>query len=82
MILVDVYVPSLDEVYDFRLDDTAKVISIIHEVSDMLSVKYKCSFNKKRDEFMLCSMDDGRILYHETTLWENNIKNGSRLMLV
>lgn len=82
MILVDIYIPSLGETYDFRLDETAKVMSIVREISEMLCTKNKSVLNKSADELMLCSMDSGQILGGDTTLWENNIINGSKLLMV
>lgn len=82
MILVDIYIPSLGETYDFRLDETARVTNIVREVSEMLCIKNKSVLNKSADELMLCSMDSEKILPGDSTLWENNIKNGSKLLMV
>ncbi len=40
MILVDVYIPSLDETLDFRIDETAKVTNVVQEISEMMCKKY------------------------------------------
>lgn len=82
MILVDIYIPSLGETYDFRVDETARVVSVVQEISEMLTIRYKSKLNKSPEEFMLCSIDNGQILYNDSTLWENNIKNGGRLLMV
>ncbi len=82
MIMVDVYVASLDESFDFRVDDTVKIIDVVREISEMLCSKYKTELNKKIEDFMLCSYVDKKMLDINTTLWENSIRNGSRLLLV
>lgn len=82
MILVDIYIPSLGDTFDFRIDETAKLTNVVQEISEMLTIKYKSSLNKKPEEFMLCSIADCRILNNDTTLWENNITNGSKLLMV
>lgn len=82
MIMVDVYVASLDESFDFRVDDTVKIIDVVREISEMLCSKYKTELNKKIEDFMLCSSVDKKMLDINTTLWENDIQNGSRLLLV
>lgn len=82
MILVDVYIPSLDEVFDFRIDETAKVINVVQEISEMMCKKYKTELNQHSDEFFLCSAEQGVILKGDTTLEENGIINGSRLFIV
>ena len=82
MILVDIYVASLGESFDFRVDETAKIVNVVSEISEMICVKYKTKLNAKPEDFMLCSYEDKKILDGETTLWKNSIRNGSKLMLV
>ena len=36
MILVDVYVPSMDRVYNFNLDEDSSIQVIIDEISDLI----------------------------------------------
>ena len=82
MILVDIYIPSLDETFDFRVDETARVINIVQEISEMMCKKYKTELNKKSENFFLCSAEQGIVLNGESTLEENGIVNGSRLYMV
>lgn len=82
MILIDIYVASLGESFDFRVDETACINNVVSEISEMLCVKYKTGLNKSIEEFMLCSFGDKKILDSGSTLWENNIQNGSKLLLV
>ena len=81
MILVDVYVPALDKMFDFRLDEKAKVGQIMIEMQDIFKKKLKEIGDKKQD-FMLCSMEQKEELPIYKTLSECRIKDGSRLMLV
>ncbi|MDD6327673.1 MAG: hypothetical protein Q4D54_06260 [Eubacteriales bacterium] len=82
MILIDIYVASLGESFDFRVDETAKIIKVLSEISEMLTVKYRTTLNKPIGEFMLCSYDQKKVLDNNQTLWENNITNGTKLLLV
>ena len=41
MILVDVYVPAMDKVYHFRLDETASVAQIMKEMEEIFMKKVK-----------------------------------------
>lgn len=82
MILVDMYIPSLDEVFDFRIDETAKVTNIVQEISEMMCKKYKTELNAKAENFFLCSAKQGMVLDGESTLEENGIVNGDRLYMV
>lgn len=82
MILVDVSIPSLDETFNFRIDESAKIINIVQEISEMMCKKYKTVLNEKAENFMLCSVEKGEILDGYSTLEENKIKNGSHLYMV
>ncbi|MDE6434713.1 MAG: hypothetical protein K2L07_10865 [Lachnospiraceae bacterium] len=82
MILVDVYIPSLDATFDFRLDETAKVVNVVQEISEMMCKKYKTELNQKSEEFFLCSAEQGTILNGDSTLEDNGIVNGCRLFMV
>lgn len=80
MIMVDIYFPVVDCVYDFRLDEHSKVNALIREISEMMCKKYKSVFDK--ETYMLCSLDGNEILDGNMALWEYGLKNGSRLMMV
>lgn len=82
MILVDVYVPALDKTYDFQLDENVRIDELTAEIAEMLLRERRLGENKNVDEFILCSMDNQVILNDETTLSENGITNGGKLMLV
>ena len=36
MILVDIYVPSLDKTYDFQVDETVQTEKLIMEIAEMI----------------------------------------------
>jgi hypothetical protein len=82
MILVDVYVPSLDKTYDFSLNDQASIAAVIEEISEMISQNEQCEMIKNPEELLLCSYDQRKILDRNTCLEENEIRSGSHLMLV
>ena len=82
MILVDVYIPSVDETYDFMLDEFAETEKIMLEIYEMVSKKMNSSTEEGIDEFLLYDMTGGRLLEKGRTLFESGVKDGSRLMLV
>lgn len=82
MILIDINVASIGESIDFRVDETVKISQVLSEISEMLTVKYRTELNKPVSEFLLCSYDEKKILDENLTLWEYNITNGSKLLLV
>lgn len=82
MIMVDIYFPAVDEVYNFKVDETIKIMYLLQEIGEMMSKKYKSSLHTEAKQFLLCSLDSSRILASNTTLSANGVKNGSRLMMV
>lgn len=82
MILVEVYVPAMDEKFDFELDENAPIYQIIGELCEMLSKRTKSPVINDIKEFMLCSIDRQEILMGENTLFQSHIGDGSRLLLV
>lgn len=82
MILVDIYIPSLDKNYDFQVDENVSIKSLILEITDMIENETKSEKNREPEKFMLCSMDQKKILEKYYTLKECDIRNGSKLLLV
>lgn len=82
MILVDIYIPSLDKNYDFQVDENASVGNLTMEISEMIGNETKSGKISETENFMLCSLDQNKILKKYNTLKDCGMKNGSRLMLV
>jgi SPX domain protein involved in polyphosphate accumulation len=82
MFLVDVYVPSVDQTYDFMLDENTEIDNIIKEICEMLSKKIQNKDAKNSSEFTLYHMNTGKALDKAKTLGTSAVKDGSRLMLV
>lgn len=82
MILTDIYIPAVDETYDFMLDENVPVIQIMEEVSEMISKKVKEKKPEKITDFIMYSMDTQRILEQSLSLYANGIHDGSRLIFV
>ena len=82
MILVDVFVPSVDNVYDFQLDDDVKIGMLVEEMGEMICQKEHCRLDGKIEKLLLCSLDNRAILPKNTTLAECGVKTGGKLMLL
>lgn len=82
MILVEVYVPALDERYDFELDENVEIRRITGELCEMLGKKAKEPVQTEMMDFILCSVDNQEILMGEKTLYQSHIRDGSSLILV
>lgn len=82
MILVDVYIPSVDDNFDFMLDENTEIKKIVLEISEMISKKVKSSTISKSEEFFLYHMDRELLLDKNQTLHSSGVTDGCRLMLV
>ena len=82
MILVEVYVPVIDEKDDFELDENVPVSQVTAEMVEMLSKKTKSKLPDRLDTFLLCSMETEEILDPRKTLYESGIQDGQTLMIV
>jgi hypothetical protein len=82
VILVDIYVPTVGNVYDFQLDENEKISTIIEEIGELISQKEHCRLIGEMNNLMLCSMDKKSILSNDLTLYQSGIKTGNSLLLV
>ena len=82
MILVDIYVPSVGNTYDFRLDEEEKISAIIEEIRELIGQKEHCQIVGDIKKLMLCSKKNQQILPKHSTLSANGIVTGSSLLLV
>lgn len=82
MILVDVFVPSLSNHYEFQLDEAVKIELLIDEIAEMICQKEHCNLAGKKSELCLCKYQGESIMKKQTTLSQNQVIDGSRLILV
>lgn len=82
MILVDIYVPTVGNTYDFQLDENEKISTIVEEIGELINQKEHCTLVGEISNLMLCSMDNKSILPGNLTLYQLGIKTGNSLLLV
>ena len=82
MILVEIYVPAVDEKYDFELDENVKIGQIIEELSEMLNKKMKSPTEGNADGFLLCLTETNELLSRERTLYQSHVRDGHKLLLL
>lgn len=82
MILVDIYVPSVDKSYDFSLDENAKGNVILEEIVEMIDQKEHTSLVGDLSALMLCDRLNCRVLPMDMELKDCGLHNGSSLLLV
>lgn len=82
MILVDIYIPAVDETYDFMLEENVETDKIIDEITEMITKKMKGGSTEHTSEFLLYSMATERMLERRKSLQQNGVQDGTKLMLV
>lgn len=82
MILVDIYVPAVGNLYDFQLDEDERIDTIIEEIAELIGQKEHCQVVGDIGNLMLCSREKCRILSKHATLAQSGIRTGNSLILV
>lgn len=82
MILVDIFVPSVDKTYDFQLNEMVPVNILIEEVSEIIGQKERCSIIGDIQDLKLCDRKKQCVLPDNSTLYDCGIINGSKLILI
>lgn len=82
MILVDIYVPVLDETYDFHVDEHTEIGAIIEEAAEMICQKEQCPLKGDVEELTLWKRETRQKLSRCDTLCEAGVSAGEQLFLV
>jgi len=82
MINVDVYVPALERVYNFNLDEDSRISVLIEEISDLICKKEHSSLDGIKDRFIMGSIDEKLNFNADYSLREYSVKSGEKLILV
>lgn len=82
MIIVDIYIPSLDDVFDFKIEESLTIAQVKTEIAEIMYKREKVQMSEEWQKFLLCKSEGGEILADQATVKICGIKNGSRLILV
>ena len=82
MIIVNVRVPALEKVYNFSLEETAKVSDLIEEIVELICQKERISFGGSLEEMVLCSVESGEQCDKGRSLADYGVAGGDELILV
>ena len=80
-ILINLYVPAIQEYYDILVPDflpVQKIIPIIVKVVENLSNHFYVSSGEEK----ICFIEQQSVLKNELSLRKNHVQNGDNLMLV
>ncbi len=81
MIVVNVRVPALEKVYNFSLDENARVRDLMEEMTELISQKEKVPAVLSQEEMVLCSLEHGTLCSRDALLSQCGIADGSELIL-
>lgn len=81
MIIVDVFVPAVDKTYNFSLNESVDIESVIMEVIEMIEQKERVVIVGNRNELFFFDKERKHQLPKSNTLNECFIKTGDTLIL-
>lgn len=82
MIIIEIFVPSVDKIYEFKLNEDVSVGVAIDEISSVICQKEQCAVLGDKSQFMLVRTESRQILSMGLSLYENGVQSGDRLILV
>ena len=80
MIMIDVLIPALDEVYDFEIDRRIGVREFTEKVKGLVEDREEMCFDDK--ERLVFFADRGEFLSNEGSLESQGVDSGDRLILI
>lgn len=82
MIIVEVYVASLDKKYDFEMDERLTVTALIEALTDSICQKEQCRLVGEEGRMTLWNKETWQMLERGETLYTSHVMSGSSLLLV
>ena len=80
MILVDIFVPSIDKTYDIQLNEGVAIDALIDEISEMIGQKEHSVIKGDVSNLQLCDWEGRRVLPKNMSLSECHIVTGKKLV--
>lgn len=81
MVLVDVYIPAVEQTFDFRLEESCCPEVIIGEICEMVEQREQM-LSDGQERFLLFDASLRRMLPFDQTLSESGVTDGHLLILV
>lgn len=81
MILVDIYIPAIEQMYDFRLEESCCPDVLIGEISEMVEQKEQM-ISGGQETFFLFDASQQCMIPHGKTLAQSGVADGHLLILV
>jgi hypothetical protein len=77
---IEVFIPGINKSYDIVISGNALTADAAVYINKVITEYQEVSL--KGENLVLCSFDTKTVLDLEATLFDNGVKNGSRLLLV
>lgn len=81
MVLVNVYVPVIDQQFEFNLDEDTTISNLLVEMGEMLKQMQMEEEVEQQDSLVLSDLNQRRVLAGDRTLAAYGITNGAKLLL-
>lgn len=82
MVFLEVEVPMLGQVYDFKVEKKAKVEKVLSNMVIQICQKEGCILKGEQEKILLWDTEQKQILPGDWTMEECGIKTGLRLLLI
>ena len=82
MIIVNVRVPAVEKVYNFSLDERARVADLIEEIVELVTQKEGLPFHGDYGDLVLCAAEKRLQCGDDSCLADYGICGGEELILV
>lgn len=82
MILLEIYFQELNQEYDVNVDEKLPIGSVTESLAELIAQKEHLPLAKQPGMFLLCEPKAKQIFHPQTTLAENGIRAGQRLLLL
>lgn len=82
MLFVEVKVPVLEQVYDFKVEKKEKVNRVLFDMITKICQKENYNLEGKKDKVLLWDVEQKKILPKDWTMEECGIKTGTRLLIL
>ncbi len=80
-VIIEINVPAANEKFDVFVPKTSKIYEVIELVSEMFSSILEGKY-KKTSDAVLCDAASGKVLDINKSVYELNLINGSKLILI
>lgn len=80
-IIVEIYLPSINQTFDFSVPSQIPVISFVHELIDAIQVNLH-QVRIDHENPMLCDLRHSALIPLDKTLAECHVRDSDRLLLV